>query len=268
MTMSKRSLRYGLLASCCLFATSVQMSLVQAQETEGATARAVLVSEEGLEADAGLKGFSIDERKAISIAAIAAKSASGKSKSKYPPYSTVLKDAKKIPGMITLHLKDRSLFAELTPGHLNKDYIVLTTIARGMGQRPLLGGFSWGDDAVWQFRKVDDRIHVVRRNLRFRAKSGSPTARAVKLAYTDSVLFSLPIATKSPSGAYVVNLSQVSMSDLPQISMILRGFMFSPSKSTWADVKSHTRKRRASSCRNLCFRRYVRHRIGRRYTRC
>ena len=101
--------------------------------------------------------------------------------------------------MIKLHRKDEKLYAELSSGHLNKDYIVLITIAKGIGRAPLLGGFSWGDDGVWQFRKVGERIHVVRRNLRFKAKKGSPEAKAVELAYTDSVLFSLPITTKSPA---------------------------------------------------------------------
>ena len=57
---------------------------------------------------------------------------------------------------------------------------------------------SWarnGEDAIWQFRKVDDRIQVVRRNMRFIATKGSPEERAVEYAYTDSIMFSLPIVT-------------------------------------------------------------------------
>ena len=95
-----------------------------------------------------------------------------------------------------------TLFAEIGPRQLDRDYIVLITIARGIGQTPIVGGFSWGfgDDAVWQFRKAGENIQLVRRNVRFTAESGSPTERAVKVAYTDSVLFSLPIRTKSPAG--------------------------------------------------------------------
>ena len=37
----------------------------------------------------------------------------------------------------------------------------------------------------------------------------------MRLAYTDSVLFSLPIATTGPGGNVVVDLSPVFMSDLP-----------------------------------------------------
>ncbi len=87
---------------------------------------------------------------------------------------------------------------------------------------------SWGfgDDWLWQFRKVGDRIQIVRRNVRFTAAKGSPEEKAVKLAYTDSVLFSLPIVTIGPSGGTVVDLTPVFMSDLPQISTVLPGFAF------------------------------------------
>jgi hypothetical protein len=162
----------------------------------------------------------------------------GEKKSKYPDYDDVLKDVTTLDGLITLHRKDDKVYAELRPSQLDRDFIVLITIARGIGQVPLVSGFSWGfgNDAVWQFRQAGERIHLVRRNVRFTAKDGSPTQKAVKLAFTDSVLYSLPIATKSASGNYVVDLTSVFMSDLPQISMVLSGYQFSSEKSTWAEV--------------------------------
>ena len=164
-----------------------------------------------------------------------------KPKPKYPPASKVLKDTDTKDGLLRLHVSDMNLFAELRPADLDKDFIVLITIAKGIGQMPLLGGISWNDDWVWQFRKQGDNIHVVRRNVRFRAKSGTPTSEAVKLAYTDSVLFSLPILTRTGSGAYVVDLGQVFFTDLPQISQVLPGFTFNRQRSTWADVRGYPR---------------------------
>lgn len=160
---------------------------------------------------------------------------------KYPPFAKVIKDAKTYSGLITLHEKDDTLYAELGSGQLNKDFIILISIAKGIGQSPLLGGFSWGfgDDWVWQFRRVGEQVHVVRRNVRFTANSNTPEEKAVALAYTDSILFSLPIVTTTPSGGVLVDLSQVFMSDLPQISRVLPGFAFSPNKSTWAAIKSY-----------------------------
>ncbi len=81
---------------------------------------------------------------------------------------------------------------------------MLISIARGIGEGSLLGGMTWGfgDDWVWQFRKVGDNVQIVRRNVRFTADDGSPEEQAVKLAYTDSVLFSLPIVTTRPPAAW------------------------------------------------------------------
>jgi hypothetical protein len=161
------------------------------------------------------------------------------SKSKYPAFAELLKDAEPIEGLIKLYRKDGKLYGEISSGQLNKDFIVVISIARGIGERPLLGGMSWslGDDWIWQFRKVDESIQIVRRNVRFQAAQGTPQQRAVHLAYTDSVLFSLPVATVSPDGADVVDLTPVFMSDLPQISQVLEGFSFSKEKSSWASVK-------------------------------
>lgn len=155
-------------------------------------------------------------------------------------YTNLVKDAKVQSGLIKLIQKDGKLYAELTPGNLNKDYIIVTSIARGIGQGSLLGGMSWGfgDDWLWQFRKVDDKIHVVRRNIRFTAKKGTPEAKAVELAYTDSVLFALPIVAKAPGGGMVIDLDSIFMGDLPQIGQVLRGFSFTSSRSTWSMVKA------------------------------
>jgi Met-zincin/Domain of unknown function (DUF5117) len=156
-----------------------------------------------------------------------------------PPYAPFLKDAPPIPGILTLYRRGNSLFVELGPQDYGSEYIVLISISRGIAQDPLIGGMSWGfgDDWIWQFRKVDENVHIIRRNVRFKANQGSPEARAVSKAYTDSVLFSLPIASKGPKGGDLIDLSRVFMSDLPQISMALPGFGFAGDRSTFGAVK-------------------------------
>lgn len=161
-------------------------------------------------------------------------------KPKEAEHVKLLKDAKKVSGLFTLYKKENRLYAELKRGDYDNEYIVLISIARGIGRRPLLGGMTWGfgDDWVWKFRKVGKQVHIVRKNVRFRAKAGTPEATAVKYAYTDSVLFSLKIVAKGPSGGDLIDLNPVFMGDLPQISQVLSGFAFSPSKSTWDSVKA------------------------------
>ena len=155
-------------------------------------------------------------------------------------YGVLLKDATKLPGLIPLYRKDDKLFAELSNSLLGKEFFVLTSIARGIGERSLLGGMSigFGDDWVWQFRKVDDTIQVVRRNVRFFAAQGSPESKAVDLAYTDSVLFSVKIAATSPSGSHVIDLAPIFLTDLPRLSASLPGFSFARDRSNWGRVKA------------------------------
>ncbi|MCH5374767.1 MAG: DUF5117 domain-containing protein, partial [Planctomycetes bacterium] len=165
---------------------------------------------------------------------------SSDTKAATPAHAILLKDAKPISGLIPMYQKGEKLYAELNSSHYGNEYLVLISIARGIGQGMLLGGMTWntGDDWVWKFRKIDDKVHIIRRNVRFKADKGSPEASAVMNAYTDSVLFSLPIVTKGPKGGDLIDLTSVFMSDLPQISQTLPGFMFSSSKSTWDTIKA------------------------------
>src|SRR5262245_38111848 len=86
--------------------------------------------------------------------------------------------------MWTLYHNDQQLLVELDNGDLQKEYLVLTSIARGIGSGMVLGGMSWGngDDIIWTFRKSGEKIYVMRRNVRFRANSQTPEARAVELS--------------------------------------------------------------------------------------
>lgn len=169
-------------------------------------------------------------------------SGSSESKASAPTaaYASILKDAKPpTSGMWSLYQKGQNLYWEISPSDYSAEYIVLIAISRGIAQGELVGGntLNWGNDWVWQFRKVGESVHVVRKNVRFKANPNSPESRAVAAAYTDSVLFSLPIMSKGPKGGDLVDLTQVFMGDLPQISRMMPGFSFSSQKSSWAKVK-------------------------------
>ena len=148
---------------------------------------------------------------------------------------------KKIEGMWTIYHDDQQLLVEFPNDALRKEYIVIPSIARGISQGMVLGGMSWGfgDDVIWAFRKTDEKLFVIQRNVRFRAKPKTPEATAVNLAYSDSILYSLPIQTKTPSGGILVDMTQVFMNDELKIgSEIGPGFRFAQDRSTWSKVKA------------------------------
>lgn len=150
-------------------------------------------------------------------------------------------DVKPEPGMWSVHYKEQQLLIEITPAHLNRDYLVITSIARGISSGMIVGGMSWrfGDEVVWSFRKVGDKLHIIRRNPRFRARAGTPEADAVKMAYSDSTLYALPIVTQTPGGGDLVDFTRIFMSDDEQVGRAIGpGFFFASDRSTISKVKS------------------------------
>ena len=152
------------------------------------------------------------------------------------PIADVLPGARKIDGLITLYHRGDRLLAEIRSNNLNVDYLIAIAIARGSGSTAV-GGITiggGGSDWLWQFRKVNDNIQVVRRNIQFRADAtDAPTARAVEVGFSDSVLYSLPILALGEGGGDVIDLAPIFMTDLPRLGL----GTFDRNRSTWGDIK-------------------------------
>ncbi len=157
-----------------------------------------------------------------------------------PKFDQFVEGKTKVPGMWTLYHKDQTLLAEIRPDLIGREFIVLPTIAKGISQRSIIGGMTWStgdDDILWSFRKVDDKLMLQRRNVRFRAKPKSPEAAAVEMAYSDSLLYALPIMATSPGGGMLVDLTRVFMNDNLDLGRAMGGFQFMGDRSTWGKIK-------------------------------
>ena len=121
---------------------------------------------------------------------------------------------KSADGLFKLWYNDQRLLMLIKSSDLDKEFIVLTSIAKGISHNDVIGGMTWGfdDDVLWVFKKVGDNLHVLRRNVRFTANPGTPEAEAVSMAYSDSVLYSLPIVTDA-EGGHVVDFTRAFMND-------------------------------------------------------
>jgi hypothetical protein len=156
-------------------------------------------------------------------------------------FETATEGTKPVKGLLSLYYKDQSLLADIQPGNLEKNYLVLVSIAKGISHNMVLGGMTWGgggDDVIWLFRKSGEKILVVQRNVRFRANPGTPEGNAVKLAYSDSILYALPIITATPSGGSLVDLTRIFFSDDQHVGQAIGpGFSFAADRSTISKVK-------------------------------
>lgn len=138
--------------------------------------------------------------------------------------------------MWNVYYKDQKILVELKNNQLNQDFIVLTSIARGVSSNFVIGGMTWGDDVLWSFRKVGDKMHVLRKNVRYKAKPGTPEANAVKMAYSDSVLYALPIVAETP-GSSLVDMTRIFFSDDEMVGRMLNA-SFVMDRSTVGKIKS------------------------------
>ncbi|OJW20507.1 MAG: hypothetical protein BGO49_04570 [Planctomycetales bacterium 71-10] len=153
---------------------------------------------------------------------------------KYQDFAELTKDSKKHEGFFTLHEKGRSLYAEIKPNQLDQPILAPIAIARGSASagNPL----NFGDEWVLSFRKVEDDLQLIRRNVHFTAASGTPLEKAVKQNYTDSILMALPILSVSPAGgAFVVDLGEVFMGDFAQVGL----GSIDKARSRWFKIRAY-----------------------------
>ena len=162
--------------------------------------------------------------------------AGGPSAKKFPDFDPIVKGAREYEGLFKLYHKDDQLFAEIKPHQLDHPFLCPISIARGMAQ----GGhtLNFGEQWVLVFHRVGDRLFLIRRNVRFKARPGAAVAKAVETTYTDSVLLSLRIQSIHPiRQSVLINLNDIFMTDFAR----LRHGYLDPSRSTWHKIKAFPR---------------------------
>ncbi len=158
----------------------------------------------------------------------------GGSDSHFRDFDEVTQGADRLEGLFTLFHKDSHLYAEIRPHQFDTPLIAPIAIARGMAMagQPL----NFGDEWVLSFRRVGDRVQLVRRNIHYKA-STEPLEKAVKQAYTDSILQSLPIVSIRPMGggqSALVDLSDVFLNDFAELGI----GPIDRSRTSWHKIKA------------------------------
>lgn len=155
---------------------------------------------------------------------------------KFEDFETSVRGFREVEGLFKLHHKEDKLFAEIRPDQLERPFLLPIAVARGAG----MGGNTLNFDEQWVvfFRRVGDRVQLIRRNVRFQAKPGTPVARAVQTTYTDSILMGLRIVSiHSGRQSLLLNFNDIFMGDFAQLGM----GGFDSTRSTWSKVKGYPR---------------------------
>jgi hypothetical protein len=156
---------------------------------------------------------------------------------RFPDFNTVVKGAKEYEGLFKLYHKEDRVYMEILPQQFDKPVLCPIAVARGAG----MGGLTlnFGEQWVLIFKRVGDKVHLIRRNVHFKAKPGSPTAKAVEVTYADSVLMALRIAAinQMKQQAVLINLNDIFMTDFAELGL----GHFDANRSVWHKIKAFPR---------------------------
>src|SRR5437588_8775954 len=156
---------------------------------------------------------------------------------RFPDFNTVVRGAKEYEGLVKLYHKDEHLYMEILPHQFDKPVLCPIAVARGAG----MGGQTLNFDEQWVlvFKRVGDKVHLIRRNVHFKAKPGTPVAKAVETTYADSVLMALRIVAinQMKQQAVLINLNDIFMTDFAELHL----GAFDANRSVWHKVKAFPR---------------------------
>jgi len=168
-----------------------------------------------------------------------------------PPFALVIKDAKRIDGLLALYQKDDKVWIELQPADFGKLFFLSPKIARGIGEGRVFGGTmigrdgSFGRSQVVSFRKLHNQVQLLARNQQFLADAGTPQARAVSAAFSDSLLGSVPVASQPhpERKSVLIDASPLFLGDMLGIGAVLQrtyrqSYSLDRSNTGFASVRS------------------------------
>jgi len=167
-----------------------------------------------------------------------------------PVFATVIKDAKKIDGALTLWQKEDKVWIELAPADFGKPMLFAPKIAQGIGEQGLFGGTMigpygrYGRQQLVEFRRVHNQVQLLARNTEFRAPDGTPEGRAVRAAFSPSLVGSAAVASQPhpDSKAVLIEANSIFLNDLLGIGIALQrtyrqGYAFDGRNSAITSVR-------------------------------
>jgi hypothetical protein len=146
------------------------------------------------------------------------------------PFATVIKDAKKIDGALTLWQKDEKFWIELAPGDFGKPMLFAPKIAQGIGENGLFGGTMigpygrYGKQQLVEFRRLHNQVQLIARNTEFRANDNTPEGRAVAAGFSPSLIGSAAVASQPhpERKSVLIEANSLFLNDLLGIGIALQ----------------------------------------------
>jgi hypothetical protein len=133
------------------------------------------------------------------------------------PYDKVItKDAKSKDGLFKVHKVKDKYFYEIPKDQLEKEFLLVTQIARttnGVGY----GGQALGRRVV-RWERNDNKIHLRNINYSIVADPKNPIAEAVRNSNNDTIIMAFPVAAWGPNDSAVIDVTRLFNTDVFELS--------------------------------------------------
>lgn len=151
---------------------------------------------------------------------------SSESSEPFKPWDEATKDTRAIDGFFRTHLKrDNTLFLEIKPEQLEKDFGMVLHYSRGVGVYNVHDGLPLTEMQLMRFRRAGDQVYLVHINPRFTADPDSPMEESLSENVGHSVAAAFKIVSEhGDSKAVLVDATPFFVSDYPQLGEQLRPY--------------------------------------------
>ncbi len=139
-------------------------------------------------------------------------------------FADASRDAREMPGLFRLWQRDDRVYIEIAPEQFDQPYFFSTNLDQGLGENRFLAGLMtssqtrrFGGPLIVSFRKVGGNVQLVARNVKYTAQPGTPEARSVADAFSDSLLATAPIVAQPhpERKSVLIDANALFFADLP-----------------------------------------------------
>lgn len=137
------------------------------------------------------------------------------------PFTDVTRGSTIGTGLFTIYYKHDDILLALAPAQFDRDLLLVTQVAQGIGELGLDGGSTLRSDLV-RFHREGDRVELWVVNSHLAAAAGTPMARTVDYSFGHSVAHSFPIAAERRDGDALIDITPFFLSDWGDVGTVLQ----------------------------------------------
>jgi len=167
------------------------------------------------------------------------------------PFADVIKDAKEMPGLFRLWQKDDKVWLEIAPDQFGELYFFQANLNQGIGEKRIFGGMMAGrpfaPEQIVALRKIGNTVQLLAKNVKYTARPGTPEARAVAHAFSDSLLASTPVVSQPHPDrkSVLIEANALLFADIPGATAVLeqiyrQSYSFDARNTAFGKVRATT----------------------------